>query len=591
MRKLVILFALLSLALPALGGTSAVTATITDADSQTWNNGSFQVTFVPLAGTNASDYNVNGSSFTQFFTGQMNGSGVLTVTLTDLSTVTPTGGQWRFTLCPNASSVCASVITNAVVGATPNLSTQLSTGLAGPRFATGPSAFGYSDTEVSPTPQPGGLYYSVTSAAVRVWSGTAWSSLGTGSGTVTSVTGTPPVTSTGGATPAIGCATCAIGPGASTANHVAEFSGTDGVTLKDGGTAGTGTVTNTGGSLPANAVVLGNTSPDIKADTGLSTDGAGAVTDAQGTITTSKPLMTHTVTWNAGGVAFTNWLDTVTCTAAATGSILAGWGTSGTQFQFKYAAANCASPQFLLPNGSTASPSLSFSAATTSGFQKGTNSGGPLAVVSGVDIGDFNASGLRIISSGVFGITPGAPDAANADTGWSRGAAGISLIGTGAAASRAGLLLSGNSVFVTSNFTTAANTNLQTITGLSWTFPAAAFNWNFHCHLAYSQATGTAAVAFGIQAATNAPTNIFATGEMFTAAGTVTTGVLATLTTTTATNIVSGTPGATGTNLVADLHGTAQLPASANTLNIMVSTATSADAVTVLQGSYCSLTP
>lgn len=145
-----------------------------------------------------------------------------------------------------------------------------------------------------------------------------------------------------------------------------------------------------------------------------------------------------------------------------------------------------------------------------------------------------------------------------------------------------------NLLFVTSNFTTAANTNLQTITGLQFTPPSTnALNWNFHCVLAYTQATGTAAVAFGIQAATNAPTNIFASGVEYTAAGTATTGVLATLTTTTATNIVSGTPGATGTNLPVQLDGTLELPASANTINFMVSTATSADAVTVLRGSYC----
>lgn len=149
-------------------------------------------------------------------------------------------------------------------------------------------------------------------------------------------------------------------------------------------------------------------------------------------------------------------------------------------------------------------------------------------------------------------------------------------------------MVGGNRLFVTANFTTAANTSLQTITGLQFTHTSSnAINWNFHCSLGYSQATGTAAVAFGIQAATNNPTNIFATGKEFTAAGTVTTGVLATLTTTTATAIVSGTPGATGTNVPVELDGTLELAASANTINFMVSTATSADAVTILRGSYC----
>jgi trimeric autotransporter adhesin len=84
-----------------------------------------------------------------------------------------------------------------------------------------------------------------TDAAIYT-AGTGWSchQITPGTGSVTSVaTASPitggPITTTG----TIGCSTCAIGPGSSTANHIAEFSGTDGVTLKDGGAASGGTVT------------------------------------------------------------------------------------------------------------------------------------------------------------------------------------------------------------------------------------------------------------------------------------------------------------------------------------------------------------
>lgn len=43
----------------------------------------------------------------------------------------------------------------------------------------------------------------------------------------------------------------------------------------------------------------------------------------QGTIVTSLPFVTHTATWNAGGVTFTNFSSTVTDTASAAGSLLA----------------------------------------------------------------------------------------------------------------------------------------------------------------------------------------------------------------------------------------------------------------------------
>lgn len=154
--------------------------------------------------------------------------------------------------------------------------------------------------------------------------------------------------------------------------------------------------------------------------------------------------------------------------------------------------------------------------------------------------------------------------------------------------------LNGNKFFVTSNFTTAANTNLQTITGLVFNLLPAALNYEFHCALSYSQATANAAVAFGIQSSTIAPTNIFANGTEQITVGppaTFVTGTLATLNTTTATTIVSGTPGATATNYTVTLDGTIENPVSStgNAVNIMVSTATAGDAVTVLRGSYCYL--
>lgn len=147
-------------------------------------------------------------------------------------------------------------------------------------------------------------------------------------------------------------------------------------------------------------------------------------------------------------------------------------------------------------------------------------------------------------------------------------------------------------LFVTADFTTAANTNLQTITGLSYTMPASrATVASFHCSLNWSQATGTAAVAFGIQGATTAPTNINANATSFTSTTAETTGTLNGLATTTATNVVSVAPSAITTIWKAEMDGTIEAPSNASptVVNWMVSTATSGDAVTVKRGSYCSL--
>jgi hypothetical protein len=144
---------------------------------------------------------------------------------------------------------------------------------------------------------------------------------------------------------------------------------------------------------------------------------------------------------------------------------------------------------------------------------------------------------------------------------------------------------------LTSDFTTANNTNLQLITDgthpLQFTKTAVAQSANFRCELMYSQATANVAVAFGIQAATANPTNIAASAQIFTSTTASTVGTLATLATTTATAIVSATPSATATVFRAVISGTIEDSAHANTFNIMVSTATGADAVTIKRGSYC----
>lgn len=144
--------------------------------------------------------------------------------------------------------------------------------------------------------------------------------------------------------------------------------------------------------------------------------------------------------------------------------------------------------------------------------------------------------------------------------------------------------------FVTTDFTTAANTNLQLITGLTWTVPAnTAMNIPFQCYLAYSQATGTDVVSFGIQDVTIAPTNVFATGLMQTNTTVFSSANLPALTTSTATAIVTGTPSAITTIWKTDLAGFVEHPSntSSSAIQIMVKTNTAADAVTIKRGSYC----
>jgi len=206
-----------------------------------------------------------------------------------------------------------------------------------------------------------------------------------------------------------------------------------------------GTVLSSSGALTVNVPVLGGGAGATPTPSAIETHSATAVTNTgtggytlngtgnqitstQGTITTSAPFTTHTVTWNAAGVAFTNWLSNLTCTAAATGSIAAGFGTAGTQWQFKYGAANCASPQLLSPDGTVALPAYAFGAATGTGFSRnGANI--VVSIAGGAQISLTSSSGVSLNSGDWYVWSSTSDPTAAHDTSLARSAAKSVQIG------------------------------------------------------------------------------------------------------------------------------------------------------------------
>jgi len=248
------------------------------------------------------------------------------------------------------------------------------------------------------------------------------------------------------------CATAGTG----TVTSVATTSPITGGTITTTGTIACATCVTSAAPLTNLAVVVGSGSQGSQTDTALSTDGAGAITDTtgntafthtQGTITTSHPTISHTVTWNAGGVAFTNWLSNITCTAAATASIAAGFGTAGTQWQFKYAAANCASPQLLSPDGTIANPAYSFSGNTGTGFVRNANNSGTVLMSFGAFTPMGWAAGIGTIIPSNNGLywanSTSLASAVTVDTALSRPAAGVIGVDTNAASNGLGTIRPG----------------------------------------------------------------------------------------------------------------------------------------------------
>lgn len=170
------LFRYLSLMLlcaSAAAQSLSVTATITDSDAQTWNNGTWSVQLYAPSGQAF----YNGTPVSQIAqTGTMSGGGALAVTLNNTSTIAPTGAAYTWTLCSQTSAQC-SVFNTPVT--TTNLSSLLSGLVIAPRFPAGPASRGYIDVEVSPVPPNGGSYYSSINNCLRVWTG-SWNCSGGG---------------------------------------------------------------------------------------------------------------------------------------------------------------------------------------------------------------------------------------------------------------------------------------------------------------------------------------------------------------------------------------------------------------------------
>jgi hypothetical protein len=244
------------------------------------------------------------------------------------------------------------------------------------------------------------IYYNTTSAVYKYCSATnTWTAFGTGSGsgTVTSIATTSPIT--GGTittTGTIACATCAIGPGASTANHVAEFSGTDGVTLKDGGAAGTGTVTSIATTAPlgGGTVTTSGTLTCTTCTTNASALTNNVIVKGAG----SQAAQLSSMTDNGTSIATAEWLDNSggTVTGAACSTFVNGLRTVGTNSGFQAFG------------GGT----IDFCANGTRAFQSNSSNG--MAVEAG-NMGFFGGKGQHFVTQ-----------AANNDT------AGVVTLSTGA---------------------------------------------------------------------------------------------------------------------------------------------------------------
>lgn len=328
---------------------------------------------------------------------------------------------------------------------------------------------------------------------------------------------------------------------------------------------------------------------------------AGSATITLPNASSTLPIFTQQITF-AGATAARTWTgidtsDTFAFLGAANaftgGNTLAGDTTLGAASKLQWGSAGVTSPDLVLVRDTTDRLAI----------KRGTNGTGLRIYNSDDGAGNTSSiaiaasAGAAVIQTSLAGsgaamqmtIGPSVAAALNFQTNnTQRG----TIDSNGNFLYTGGLVNDVGSTFrVTADFTDASSTALQTITGLSWVLPLnTATTYTFRCEILYSQATAAVSDTFGIQAASLAPTNIMAKGDVATSAAVVAFGNLPTLNTTTATSFVTFTPSAITTVWNARFAGMIENPSGvANTINIMVSQSTAANLITIKRGSYCTV--
>jgi hypothetical protein len=324
-----------------------------------------------------------------------------------------------------------------------------------------------------------------------------------------------------------------------------------------GGSAGggSGTVTNTGGNLTANAVVLGAGGADTKVSTGITTNGASELD--LGVAGTSGVL---------GLNGLTSGKATLTAPAVAGTSTNPIVSTNALQ----------------LPVGAAATPSLTFTGHVSSGLFY-TSAHGITMVDSSTPMAVFDSNQGVVVADGNGLLFSPNVDGSSADTALSREAANILSIG----AAEAGFSRSAGSGRVTADISLTVNT---AITIFSFSLPAIAKPWAWQAVIPWvcSAATGTPTLSIGVNY-TQTPTGT--TGMqaeiLTTNTGTGTQAYVA-LSATGATNILTtGTLTPAATVFQSTCSGTLLASATAGTFTITITLTATTTTALAKAGATC----
>lgn len=361
MKKLIALFIFALMVGAASAQTTAVTATISDQDSQAWAGCQWTALAIsPNGPPTISGTKVAASSLVA--NGSCNSSGVISTTIARTSSFDQSGAFWSFTINPNASAN-GYVATSATTLSSQNLTSALTVGIKAPRFIGGSIAYGYADGEVLTSTGTVTTYYNTINSVLRQFNGFVWSGAGGTSG-VASINGTAGAFTFNGSDVSCTTTTCTFTAG--TVNLATGVSGL--LAIANGGT--------------------GTATPGIVAGTNV-------------TVTGTWPNQTINSSGGGGGGSVTSF-SAGNLSPLFTTSVATATSTPALTFALSTAAANSVFGNF---TGSTAAPT--FSATPTF-------SGANITALNGTNVASGTVAGARmtavnLAASGNGGVTGNLP--------------------------------------------------------------------------------------------------------------------------------------------------------------------------------------
>src|SRR5271154_3628581 len=183
MRKMFLLIFLLCPVVMAQSTT--VTSTIIDPLGNSWGYGTVTAVFQNAPGASTKPVWSGGVLNPIPPTVALDSTGHFTMSLPSTNTITPAGGTWIFSVCPNSSQQCA-VLPTPVIGATLDIEPLLiSAGVFPTQLVIStPVAKVYNVNQTfAPPLNQGGMLYDTTTQSMLVYTSTGWQPFATvGSG-------------------------------------------------------------------------------------------------------------------------------------------------------------------------------------------------------------------------------------------------------------------------------------------------------------------------------------------------------------------------------------------------------------------------